>query len=61
MIPKGSGEPDDPKVFEVAKAKVDEVLAAVESGQIGAAEALALEREGKARKSLIESLEGLLG
>jgi hypothetical protein len=51
--------PEEPP-FDVATAKVEEVLAAVENGAISAAEAMQAEQAGKGRKSLIEALEALL-
>ena len=46
--------------FDLATAKVEEVLAAVETGVISAAEALEAELAGKNRKSLLEPLEELI-
>lgn len=45
---------------EYKSLNVDEVLEAVREGKIAAEEALLFEKEGKARKSLIEALEVLV-
>ncbi len=46
--------------FDVVKATVAEVLAAVEAGTLSVADALEAELAGKQRKSLLEALEALL-
>lgn len=48
------------KVEPVRAQTVDEVLAAVESGEISPQDALAAERQGKGRVTLIDALEALL-
>lgn len=52
-------EPQEP--FDVDQATITEVLAAVEAGQITADEALAAEKQGKNRLTLVNQLEDLSG
>lgn len=51
-VPEPESEPIQP-----VEMTVDEVLAAVEAGTVKAEDALAAERAGKGRKTLVEALE----
>lgn len=51
------GQPVDVEVPDVSGMKVDDVIAAVDAGEMTAAEALISESAGRQRKSLVEALE----